>query len=114
MRLVISTAPPDRASELARQLVEERLAACVNILPGARSIYRWQGELCDDEEAVLLIKTVAGRVAELSTRLVELHPYDVPEVIGLELVPGEGNPAYLEWLASCVVPDPGGPDQAPK
>jgi periplasmic divalent cation tolerance protein len=109
MRLVISTAPPDKAAELARQLVEERLAACVNILPGARSIYRWQGEICDDEESVLLLKTTSERMAELTARLVELHPYDVPEVVGLELCAGEGNPAYLEWVRDCV-----GADQPPK
>jgi periplasmic divalent cation tolerance protein len=102
MRLVISTAPPDRAAELARQLVEERLAACVNILPGARSIYRWQGEICDDQEAVLLLKTEAARVAELTARLVELHPYDVPEAVSLEILGGEGNPAYLAWVRECV------------
>jgi periplasmic divalent cation tolerance protein len=102
MRLLISTAPPDKAADLARRLVEERLAACVNILPGARSIYRWQGEICDDGEAVLLMKTEQARVAELTARLVELHPYDVPEVVSLELLEGEGNPAYLEWVRECV------------
>jgi periplasmic divalent cation tolerance protein len=106
MRLVISTAPPDKAPELARRLVEERLAACVNVLPGARSIYRWQGQICDDEEALLVIKTAAERVVGLSARLVELHPYDVPEVVSLEIRSGEGNPAYLEWLAECVSPGP--------
>jgi periplasmic divalent cation tolerance protein len=102
MRLVISTAPPDKAAELARQLVEERLAACVNILPGARSIYRWQGEICDDGEAVLLMKTERERVTDLTARLVELHPYDVPEVVSLELVADEGNPAYLKWVRESV------------
>jgi len=102
MRLLISTAPPDEAAELARRLVEERLVACVNILPGARSIYRWQGEICDDGEAVLLMKTEQARVSELTARLVELHPYDVPELVSLELAAGEGNPAYLEWVRECV------------
>ena len=110
MRLVISTAPPDRAAELARQLVQERLAACVNILPGARSIYRWQGEICDDREAVLLLKTEAARVAELTARLAELHPYDVPEVVSLEILAGEGNPDYLKWVRECVAG--GGTDSA--
>jgi len=109
MRLVISTAPPDKAAELARRLVEERLAACVNILPGARSIYRWQGKICDDSESVLLLKTDAARVGDLIARLVELHPYDVPEAVSLELVAGEGNPAYLAWVRECVTG--GDPDQ---
>ena len=102
MRILISTAPPDQAPGLARALVEERLAACVNVVPGARSIYRWQGEICDDAESLLLIKTTAAQVAPLSARLVELHPYDVPEVVSVALEAGEGNPAYLAWLAESV------------
>ena len=102
MRLVVSTAPQEEAPKLARALVEERLAACVNVLPGVRSIYRWEGEICDDAESLLLIKTTAAQVAPLSARLVELHPYDVPEVVSVSLEAGEGNPAYLAWLAESV------------
>ena len=100
MRIVLSTAPPDRAPELARALVEERLAACVNIVPAVRSIYRWQGELCDDGEALLVIKTTAGQVGRLAARLAELHHYDVPEIVSVPLAAGEGNPAYLAWVAA--------------
>ena len=102
MRIVLSTAPPEVAPELARALVEERLAACVNIVPAVRSIYQWQGELCDDAEALLVAKTSAARVPALTERLVELHPYDVPEIIAVALAPGEGNAAYLEWVAEGV------------
>tara|TARA_Y100001968_G_C19302108_1_gene689653 strand:- start:115 stop:435 length:321 start_codon:yes stop_codon:yes gene_type:complete len=98
LRVVLCTAPETEAADLARELVTRRLAACCNIVPGLRSIYRWKGELCDDGEALLLIKTRADRVAELSAALVELHPYDCPEVIALPLEEGEGNPAYLQWL----------------
>lgn len=102
MRIVISTAPPDKAPELARTLVEERLAACVNIVPAVRSIYRWQGELCDDAEALMLIKTTAAQVGPLAARLGELHPYDVPEVVSVALEAGEGNAEYLAWVVENV------------
>jgi periplasmic divalent cation tolerance protein len=96
MRLVVSTAPGDRALELARTLVAQRLAACVNVLPGARSVYVWEGNVCEDDESVLLLKTTDALAAALSARLKELHPYDVPEIVCLEIREGEGNPAYLD------------------
>ena len=99
--VVLCTAPPDRAAELARSLVGEKLAACVNILPSVRSIYRWDGELCDDEESLLVIKTASERVPALSKRLIELHPYDVPEVIALPVREGVGNAQYLQWGVRC-------------
>jgi periplasmic divalent cation tolerance protein len=94
--VVLVTAPPDRAPDLARRLVEEKLAACVNILPGARSIYAWKGELCDDSEALLVIKTRAARFDALRARVVALHPYEVPEVIELPIL--DGHAPYLKWL----------------
>jgi periplasmic divalent cation tolerance protein len=87
---------------LARALVEERLAACVSLFSGARSVYRWKGEICDEEESVMLIKTTAKRVAALCARLKSLHPYDVPEIISIEIRPDEGNLDYHAWLKSCV------------
>ena len=102
LRLMISTAPPDAAPGLARALVEERLAACVNVLPGARSVYSWKGAVCDDGESLLLIKTTADRAAAVAARLLALHPYEVPELISVEIRGDEGNPAYLAWLESCV------------
>ena len=86
----------DKASELARALVEERLAACVNVLPVARSIYRWQGKLCEEPEHLCLIKTRADRVEALRTRLVALHPYEVPELVVIDVQSGH-NP-YLAWI----------------
>ncbi|UVE49774.1 divalent-cation tolerance protein CutA [Haloferax larsenii] len=71
------TAPPDAADELARTLVEERLAACVNRVP-CQSVYRWDGEVHDDDEVILLAKTTDDRYDEFASRVVELHPYDVP------------------------------------
>ena len=89
---------PDGASAqaIAEALVGERLAACVNRLPGIHSTYRWQGAVTTDNEELLLIKTVAGRYEALKARLLQLHPYELPELIA---VPVEhGHAAYLDWV----------------
>lgn len=97
VRVVLVTAPGGEAEALGRALVGERLAACVNIVPGARSIYRWEGEVQADEEALLVIKTTETRLGALVERVNALHPYDLPEVLAL---PAEGgSTAYLEWVA---------------
>lgn len=84
------------ADTIASALVTERLAACVNILPGARSVYEWQGQLHRDQELVLLIKSRSDRLAALEVRLLELHPYELPELI---VVPVLGGLApYLSWI----------------
>lgn len=95
--LCYCTCPDDASAQaLAEALVGESLAACVNRLPGVQSTYRWQGELVTDAEELLLIKTTAARFEALRTRLLQLHPYDVPELVA---VPVErGHPAYLEWV----------------
>lgn len=97
--VVLCTAPATDgiAERLARGLVEAKLAACVNIVSGVRSFYRWQGELQEDGEAQLVIKTRAARFAELERFVREHHPYEVPELIALPIV--RGSQAYLEWLA---------------
>lgn len=96
--LVLSTAP-DRAvaGRIARALVQERLAACVNIVPGLTSVYRWKGKVERDREVLCLIKTRATLLSRLTRRLTALHPYDVPEVIALRIA-GGARP-YLNWLA---------------
>ncbi len=96
--VVLVTAPtPDRAAEIARALVSERLAACGNVVPGLRSIYRWEGKIEDEPEALLVLKTTRARFDALRERVLALHPYRVPEVIAL---PVEGGSApYLAWLA---------------
>jgi len=101
-RLVLSTAPPDKARDLARSLVRERLAACVNVAAGVNSFYCWKGDLCEDGESLLLIKTTAEAVGRLTARLLELHPYEVPEIVVLPLVAGEGNGRYLDWIDENV------------
>lgn len=95
--VVFVTAPQGEASGLARALVEQRLAACVNILPVVRSVYTWQGELCEEDEALLVIKTRAALLEDLRARVVALHSYDVPEVIALPIT--GGHAPYLSWLA---------------
>lgn len=96
--VVYCTCPGESAArELAAGLVENRLAACVNILPRIRSIYRWQGSVHDDGEALMVIKTARGRYAALEQWLLEHHPYDMPEVIALPVE--AGLPEYLEWVA---------------
>jgi len=96
--LCLSTCPDTKtAARIARALVEEQLAACVNRLPGVNSTYRWQGEIHEDAEVLLLIKTTRERFDALRDRLVELHPYEVPELVAFEIA--GGLPTYLEWLA---------------
>lgn len=95
------------AASLARTLVERRLAACVNLLPGVRSIYAWQGEICDDAEVTLLIKTSATRMAALRAAICELHPYELPEVVALPVDTAQSLAAYLQWVrASCELDGP--------
>jgi periplasmic divalent cation tolerance protein len=83
------------AGALARTLVEERLAACVNVLPPMTSLYRWQGRVEEDQERLLLIKTAADRVAALEMRLRQLHPYELPEFVVLEAA---ASAAYAAWV----------------
>jgi len=85
---------------MARTLVEERLAACVSILTGVTSVYRWQGGVEQDGEQQLLIKTTPDRLAALEARLQELHPYDVPELLVLDVE--QGGAAYLAWVHESV------------
>jgi len=88
------------AQAIAETLVNERLAACVNRLAGIRSTYRWQGAVTTDDEELLLIKTTAGCLDALKTRLLALHPYELPELIA---VPVEfGHTAYLDWVRQTV------------
>lgn len=105
--VVLCTAPaasdvPGRlgAHELARALVDEMLCACVNVLPGVRSYYRWEGRVEAGDEVLLVAKTTRAGATRLRERLVALHPYQVPEV--LELAVAGGSPRYLEWLVGAV------------
>ncbi len=102
LRLALSTAPDrETALAIARALVAERLAACVNLVPQITSVYRWQGAVEEDDEVLIVAKTRADRAERLSARVVELHPYDVPEVIFLP-IDGGAEP-YLAWLRDACV-----------
>jgi periplasmic divalent cation tolerance protein len=99
--VVLSTFPSeDKAAAVARTLVEEKLAACVNLVPAVRSIYRWQGAVEDGAETLAIIKTSRAQFDAMADLLVKLHPYDVPEVIGLPVATGHGP--YLAWVISNV------------
>ncbi len=100
-RIVFCTVPDTEVgSRLAEALVEEGLAACVNLLPGLTSIYRWEGKLHKDGEALLLIKTRADRFGQLAARIRQLHPYELPEIVAVPL--NEGLPEYLDWIDRAV------------
>ncbi|MCC7071099.1 MAG: divalent-cation tolerance protein CutA [Deltaproteobacteria bacterium] len=97
VRVVLITVPSmETARTLARTLVEERLAACVNIVPGLTSIYRFEGAIHEDAELLLVVKTVPHRLTALFARVAELHPYKVPECLALPVE--SGLPRYLEWV----------------
>jgi periplasmic divalent cation tolerance protein len=99
-KLLVFTNLPDRASaeRLADLLLEQRLAACVNILAPCRSVYRWKGALQHDEEHPMLIKTSAERYGALEQALRQGHPYELPEIIAVSIE--QGLPAYLDWVAA--------------
>ena len=102
MRIVIVTAPRDDAPRIGATVVEERLAACVNILPAVQSIYTWKGKLENDEESMMLFKTTEEKVPPLTARIRTLHSYEVPEIITVTVNENEGNPDYLAWVKESV------------
>ena len=105
VRVVLVAMPDhDSAVALARKLVSERLAACGNVLGGITSIFRWEGAVREEEEALLVLKTDASRLADLIPRAVELHPYDVPEVIAIPVA--DGHRPYLSWVRESVTEGP--------
>ena len=97
-------ASAEEAEKIARRLVEARLAACVSVVPGLRSFYRWHGAIEDSTEWLLIIKTSRGRFSELRAELERLHSYEVPELIALPIV--DGSPDYLNWLDAEIRNDP--------
>jgi periplasmic divalent cation tolerance protein len=97
IRLLLSTfASSEDAAAVIRKVVEEKLAACGTILPGARSIYVWQGEIEDTAEAMVFFKTTAEKLPALASRVRELHPYDTPEIVSLD--PGHVSSKYAAWV----------------
>ncbi len=102
MRLVIVTVPQNKASEIGRTIVEERLAACANIIPSIRSIYTWKGNIEDEEESMMFFKTADSAIVELINRIKALHPYDIPEIISFEILDKDSNTDYLAWILESV------------
>ena len=93
----------EQAGQISRALVEQRLAACVNIVPGARSIYRWKGQIEDASEWLLIIKTRRGLMDKLRVTISKIHTYEVPELLAVPVV--DGAESYLAWLDRELEPD---------
>jgi len=98
--VLVTCGSEEEAVKIARSLVEECLAACVNLVPPVRSIYRWEGKIWDEKEWLLIIKTQKNRFEELEKKVKSLHSYSVPEIIGLPII--EGASSYLEWLTEMT------------
>lgn len=99
LRLLYITTPDKKeAKKIGRALIEENLAACANIIDGMESIYKWKGEIQEDNECVLIIKTHYSRVNKVTRRVKEMHSYECPCVISITLAENEGNEDYLDWL----------------
>jgi len=92
----VTAASAEEAEKIARALVEEKLAACGNVIPGLKSIFRWEGEMCAEDEVLLVLKTRRERFDAVVRRIKELHSYDVPEIVCLPIVAGSED--YLDWV----------------
>lgn len=102
LRVVLCNCSPEESEDLAGQLVEQKLAACVNVLPGVQSTYVWEGEVCREEEDTLLIKTTDERYEAMKEWIRENHSYDVPEIVALEAT--DVFDPYLEWVEEQTIP----------
>ncbi|MGA1795341.1 MAG: divalent-cation tolerance protein CutA [bacterium] len=100
MKLIMSTCPEAEADKLAERLLEKRLVACVNIIPGVMSKYWWKGKIEADKESILLMKTTPSLVNEVIENVRTLHSYEVPEVIVVDIE--TGNPEYLAWIGEVT------------
>lgn len=100
-QLVLCTCPDqDSAQSIAENLIDQRLAACVNILPGIKSIYSWQGKRESAQEHLLIIKSTKNVYETLEKAIIKLHPYELPEVITVNIE--TGNESYLNWISDCI------------
>lgn len=99
--VVLITTPAGRiATSMGRKLVEERLAACVNIVPRVESVFLWKGRICREKESLMILKTVRRRFKSLEKRVMQLHPYSVPEIISLPI--RSGSAGYLKWVREAT------------
>jgi len=97
---LVTVPSTDVGTEVAHTLLDRKLAACVNIIPTMTSLYTWEGEVCADEEVLLIIKTTKSAFDELASAVKEIHPYDVPEIIAVPLTAGSKD--YLDWIHQVV------------
>jgi periplasmic divalent cation tolerance protein len=105
-RLIYATAPShDEAGRIAETVVRERLAACANLFDGVTSFFHWDGQLCRENETVLILKTAAQRVDELTERIRQLHSYDCPCIVSIPIE--AGNPGFLNWIEQSTGPENG-------
>ncbi len=100
LRIILSNCAPDQATDIARSLVSARVVACVNIIPQVTSVYRWDGAVCAEKEATLVIKTTQAQVEAASAHLRDVHPYDVPEIA--VLTPDQVLDIYDDWAKDVV------------
>lgn len=98
--IYITTSSKEEAKKIGRDLVENHLVACVNIIDGMESIYRWKGEIEESNECVLIAKTHYSKVQKLTNRVKELHSYDCPCIVSMTITEDEGNKNYLDWLSA--------------
>jgi periplasmic divalent cation tolerance protein len=98
--VVTTVGTEEQANLIAREIVVRRQAACVNILPGVRSIYRWKGKICKDGELMLIVKTLEGEFEGVMATIRELHSYELPEILSFQVTRGEKN--FLDWIAGSV------------
>ena len=99
--IVVTTCPtPEIATQLANDIVEQQLAACVNIIPTIKSVYKWKGKIEHDNESLLIIKTMKQQLASLEELILRLHPYETPEFISMPIE--SGSKAYLDWIAASL------------
>ena len=101
--VVTTVGTEEQAYLIAREIVARRQAACVNILPGVRSIYRWKGKICKDGELMLLVKTLEGEFEGVAATIRELHSYELPEILSFKVA--EGERGFLDWIAGSVDKD---------
>jgi len=94
--VLVTTNSEEEAERIAQEIVQEHLVACVNIIPRIKSVYFWKGEVCKDNESLLVIKTRGEKFEALKDKIIQLHSYEVPEIIALPIV--KGSQAYLDWL----------------
>jgi periplasmic divalent cation tolerance protein len=98
--VITTVGTEEQAYTIAREIVARRQAACVNIVPGIRSIYRWKGKICKDGELLLIVKTLESEFEEVTATIRELHSYELPEILTFNV--GRGEQRFLDWIASSV------------